>query len=72
MISPINSLFKARSGRVRVVLKNGIIYDGKLEKSDDFMNLLLTKAEETMDESTISYPKAFIKGNNILFIQIYN
>lgn len=70
MSSPINSLYRARGRIIKANLKNGISYTGKLEKSDDFMNLMLVNAEEKTKDRTIKYPKAFIKGNNILFIQL--
>ena len=68
--SPLNSLYRSRGRMIKVNLKNGISYTGKLEKADDFMNLMMTNAEEKTDDKTIKYPKAFIKGNNILFIQL--
>lgn len=70
MSSPINTLLKANGSKIKAVLKNGIKYEGRLAKSDNFGNLLITEVEEVTNLSTIRYPKAFVRGNNILFIQI--
>lgn len=67
---PINTLIKAKGKRIVAKLKNGTEYKGKLEISDSFMNLSLSEVEETTEESTIGYPKAFVKGNNILYVKI--
>lgn len=67
---PIKALSKAKGKIVIAKLKNGIVYKGRLEQSDNFMNLILEDVEETADDSVIKYPKAFVKGNNLIYVKI--
>ena len=67
---PIKALSKAKGKVIQVKLKNGIEYKGRLEQSDNFMNLILEDVEETTDDSIIKYPKAFVKGNNLIYVKI--
>lgn len=67
---PIKALNKAKGKVIVVKLKNGIEYKGRLEQSDNFMNLILEDVEETTEHSHIKYPKAFVKGNNLIYVKI--
>ena len=67
---PIKALNKAKGKVIEVKLKNGIQYKGRLEQSDNFMNLVLEDVEETTEDSVIKYPKAFVKGNNLIYVKI--
>lgn len=67
---PIKALSKAKGKIIIAKLKNGIVYKGRLEQSDNFMNLILEDVEETSDDTVIKYPKAFVKGNNLIYVKI--
>ena len=67
---PIKALNKAKGKIIQAKLKNGIEYKGKLEQSDNFMNLILEDVEEITEDSVIKYPKAFVKGNNLIYVKI--
>ncbi len=67
---PIKALSKARGKTIQARLKNGIEYRGRLEQSDNFMNLILEDVEEIIEDSVIKYPKAFVKGNNLIYVKI--
>jgi small nuclear ribonucleoprotein len=67
---PIKALSKAKGKLIQARLKNGIEYKGRLEQSDNFMNLILEDVEEKYEDATFKYPKAFIKGNNLVFVKI--
>ena len=67
---PIKALNKAKGKIVFAKLKNGIEYKGRLEQSDNFMNLILEDVEETTDDTVIKYTKAFVKGNNLIYVKI--
>lgn len=67
---PIKALSKAKGKSIQARLKNGIVYKGVLEQSDNFMNLILTNVEEIVEDSIIKYPKAFVKGNNLIYVKI--
>ena len=34
------------------------------------MNLILEDVEEINEENVVKYPKAFIKGNNLIYVKI--
>lgn len=67
---PIKALNKAKGKIIIAKLKNGIEYKGRLEQSDNFMNLILEDVEEITEENVVKYPKAFIKGNNLIYVKI--
>lgn len=67
---PLISLRKSRGKIVSARLKNGIEYRGRLDQSDDYMNLLLIDVVETTTDGSRRLGKAFIRGNNLLFIKI--
>ena len=67
---PIKALTKAKGKIIQAKLKNGIEYKGRLEQSDNFMNLILEDVEEITENSVIKYPKAFVKGNNLIYVKI--
>ena len=67
---PIKALNKAKGKIIIAKLKNGIEYKGRLEQSDNFMNLILEDVEEINEENVVKYPKAFIKGNNLIYVKI--
>ena len=67
---PIKALTKAKGKIILVKLKNGIEYKGRLEQSDNFMNLILEDVEESTEDTVIKYPKAFVKGNNLIYVKI--
>ena len=70
MDKPIIALSKAKGKIIHARLKNGIEYKGRLEQSDTFMNLVLDDVEEITDDAVIKYPKAFVKGNNLIYVKI--
>ncbi|MHA2363907.1 MAG: LSM domain-containing protein [Candidatus Hodarchaeales archaeon] len=67
---PIKALQKARGKMVVVRLKSGIEYKGRLDQSDEHMNLLLMDVEETTEDKSRRLGKAFVRGNNLLFVKI--
>lgn len=55
---------------VRVRLKWGMEYQGKLESSDAYMNLQLLKCEEYIDGELAGYlGEVLIRCNNVLWIK---
>ena len=68
---PINILQKAVHKQVSIRLKNDYEYKGKMMNIDQYMNVILTNAEEYSGGSlTANYGKLVIRGNNVLFIKI--
>ena len=50
---PIKALNKAKGKFIIAKLKNGIEYRGRLDQSDNFMNLILEDVEEITDDQII-------------------
>jgi len=67
---PLVTLRKSRGKTIVVRLKSGIEYKGRLDQSDDYMNLLLIDVEETTENGSRRLGRAFIRGNNLLLIKI--
>ena len=68
---PLTVLQKAVNKQVSIRLKNDHEYKGKMMNIDQYMNVILTNAEEHSDDSiSANYGKLVIRGNNVLFIKI--
>ena len=71
MKKPLTVLQKAVNKQVSIRLKNDHEYKGKMMNIDQYMNVILTDAEEHSDGSlSEKYGKLVIRGNNVLFIKI--
>ncbi len=69
---PIRLLNKSLHNQILVKLKDGHEYVGNLQKYDLTMNLILTDAVESLDDSNsphAKYGKILVRGNNILYIK---
>ena len=70
-ITPLKMLGRAVNTRITVRLKSGDEYTGILERCDPNMNLIIVDAEELNNGTVIAkYGRIFIRGNNILYIQL--
>ncbi len=70
---PLKLLSRNLNEEVLVKLKDGRTCRGKLERCDNYMNLILTDAEEVDDSESnaaVKYGKVLIRGNNILWITL--
>ncbi|MHA1115820.1 MAG: hypothetical protein K9W45_12710 [Candidatus Heimdallarchaeum aukensis] len=68
---PVNSLRKALNKQVIIRLKDNVRYKGKLVSFDQNMNVWLRESTEIIeDEEVASYGDIFVRGNNILFVQV--
>ena len=68
---PLNTLMKRINSNVVVKLKNGVEYRGHMVKCDSYMNIILEGASEFYESNCIAnYGDVFIRGNNILYIQV--
>ncbi len=71
--APLKYLRSAMNRVVLVKLKDGSEYIGKLELSDNTMNLILSdciEVHEGSDEPKTKYGRVFIRGSNILFVSL--
>ncbi|MHA1305203.1 MAG: LSM domain-containing protein [Candidatus Heimdallarchaeaceae archaeon] len=68
---PIGNLRKVLNKYVIIRLKDNVRYKGKLISFDQHMNCHLSDAIEIIeDEEVASYGNIFVRGNNILFVQL--
>ncbi|MHA2297101.1 MAG: U6 snRNA-associated Sm-like protein LSm6 [Candidatus Hodarchaeales archaeon] len=68
---PLKVLSKSNGSKIAVRLKNGVEYIGRLKDSDVYMNLILIDTEEFVrGEKKARLGRAFLRGNNILFVRI--
>jgi len=68
---PINTLRKAVGNNIIIRLKDNVKYKGKLESFDQYMNCHLSDAIEIIDDEEVAnYGNIFVRGNNILLVQL--
>ena len=72
MSQPLQRLEKSVGKVLHVRLKSNQQYTGRLKITDQYMNLILEDCSEIGKEGKITkrYGKAFLRGNNILFIKV--
>ena len=70
IVNPKPFLADLTGKNVRVKLKWGMEYEGKLKSSDAYMNLQLHKTEEFVDGQLAGYlGEVLIRCNNVLYIK---
>ncbi|MHA1259566.1 MAG: LSM domain-containing protein [Candidatus Heimdallarchaeaceae archaeon] len=68
---PINSLRKVIGKYIVIRLKDNVKYKGKLQSFDQYMNCHLSDAIEIIEDEEVSrYGNIFVRGNNILLVQL--
>ncbi len=68
---PIKALEAALNELVSIKLKDQRVFRGRLTRCDIYMNLTLADAEELEDRDIrAKYGAVFIRGNNILWVQV--
>ncbi len=71
-ITPLKMLRDSRGNKILVKLKDGSEYVGKLEVSDNTMNLILSECVEVKEgsEPVAKYGKVLIRGSTILYVLV--
>jgi len=68
---PINTLLRNLQQNIIVKLKNNLAYKGRMIRCDNYMNITLEGATEFNNGTLIAnYGNVFIRGNNILYINL--
>jgi len=68
---PINVLLHSLNSTVVVKLKNNVEYRGRMVRCDNYMNIILEDATEALEANLLAkYGNVFIRGNNVLYIQV--
>ena len=70
---PLSTLQRNTKKMVTVRLKNEVEYRGKMDNVDNYMNLIMTNAEEMHGDKVVGkYGRVIVRGNNVLFIKLEN
>lgn len=68
---PLNLLIRNINNNVTIKLKNGAEYKGRMVQCDGYMNIIMERATELHNgKPAATYGNVFIRGNNILFVQV--
>ncbi len=69
---PLSAMMKHVNREVRVTLKNNSVYEGTMVDCDSYMNMVVEKAVEFgQDNRKVQYSNVLIRGNNIVYIQLF-
>jgi small nuclear ribonucleoprotein len=70
MALPLDVLEKAMNQKLSLLLKDGRVIDGKLTGYDEYMNMVLSDVEETMNENKRRLGIVILRGNNVVSISV--
>jgi len=70
MALPLDVLEKAMNQKLSLLLKDGRQIDGKLSGYDEYMNMVLTDVEETLNETKRRLGTIILRGNNVVSISL--
>jgi small nuclear ribonucleoprotein len=70
MALPLDVLEKAMNQKLFLLLKDSRVIEGKLTGYDEYMNMVLLDAEETMNENKRRLGTVILRGNNVVSISI--
>jgi small nuclear ribonucleoprotein len=70
MTLPLDVLEKAIDQKLSLLLKDSRVIEGKLTGYDEYMNMVLSDAEETMNENKRRLGIVILRGNNVVSISI--
>lgn len=67
---PAQALDRAHDQKVRVLLKDGRVLNGRLLGCDEHLNLVLDEAEETNPELARRLGRVVVRGSNIVTVNV--
>ena len=70
MALPLDVLEKALNQKLSLLLKDGRLVNGKLTGYDEYMNMVLTDVEETLEENKRRLGTIILRGNNVVSISL--
>ena len=70
MALPLDVLEKAMDQKLILLLKDSRVIEGKLTGYDEYMNIVLSDAEETMNENKRRLGTVILRGNNVVSISL--
>jgi small nuclear ribonucleoprotein len=70
MALPLDVLEKSLNQKLSLLLKDGRVVEGKLTGYDEYMNMVLTEVEETLEENKRRLGTIILRGNNVVSISL--
>jgi small nuclear ribonucleoprotein len=70
MALPLDVLEKAMDQKLSLLLKDSRVIEGKLTGYDEYMNMVLSDAEETLDGNKRRLGIVILRGNNVVSISV--
>jgi small nuclear ribonucleoprotein len=70
MALPLDVLEKSLNQKLSLLLKDGRLVEGKLTGYDEYMNMVLTDVEETLEENKRRLGTIILRGNNVVSISL--
>jgi len=70
MALPLDVLEKSINQKLSLLLKDGRILEGKLSGYDEYMNMVIDEAEETMEDTKRRLGTIILRGNNVVSISL--
>ncbi len=70
MALPLDVLEKAMNQKLSLLLKDSRVIEGKLTGYDEYMNMVLSDVEETLDGNKRRVGIVILRGNNVVSISV--
>ena len=70
MTLPLDTLEKSVNQKLRLLLKDSRVIEGKLLGFDEYMNLVIDDVEEIKDDTKRRLGKIILRGNNVVSISV--
>jgi small nuclear ribonucleoprotein len=70
MALPLDVLEKSLNQKLSLLLKDGRVLEGKLSGYDEYMNMVLSEAEETNEDAKRRLGTIILRGNNVVSISL--
>ncbi len=70
MALPLDVLEKSMNQKLSLLLKDGRVIGGKLSGYDEYMNMVLTDVEESLEDTKRRLGTVILRGNNVVSISL--
>jgi len=70
MALPLDVLEKSMNQKLSLLLKDGRVVEGKLSGYDEYMNMVLSDVEESLDDTKRRLGTIILRGNNVVSISL--
>ena len=70
MALPLDVLEKSMNKKLALLLKDGRLVEGKLSGYDEYMNMVLSDVEESVEDTKRRLGTIILRGNNVVSISL--